>query len=177
MEGRRPAAPHRQDPHRPRCRAQAAHRSPRQGREAARRPREPVHLLRRPGRRGARRGRRAGRPHHVAAHGQVHGADARARRHAGLDRQVGARRSRGGGDQEAQGNPPDRGGRRRLPRSESDPRVARAGLPRARHGGDPRVRGEGHARYGRGGHGGKSIHETGPREWRARIAKIPLVAS
>ncbi len=68
--GRAPAAL-RQAPHRPRCRPQAPRRDDGEGREAARRLHQSLHLLRRPGRPGARRGRRPGGSDHELAHGQV----------------------------------------------------------------------------------------------------------
>ena len=49
--------------------------------------------------------------------------------------------------------------------------VARGRLRRSRHGSDLRIRSEGHAGDGGGRCRGNSVHETGPAEWKERIAR------
>src|SRR6266850_616627 len=135
--------------HRPRRRAQAHPGHAGKGREAPRGFHRPRDLLRRAGRPGARRGRRARGSHHGDPHGQVHRDDARANRPRRHDRKRRTRSRGDRGDQEAQGRLADRGGRRRLPRRQGDPKVQSAGLRRSRHGSDLRVGGEGYAGHGR----------------------------
>ncbi len=71
------------------------------------------------------------------------------------------------GDPQAQGRVPDGGRRRRVPRLQGDPQVARARFRGPRHGGDLRVRGEGHA----GHRGGRRERHVGAYHWPCRVVE------
>ena len=102
-----------------------------------------------PGRSSARRSRRSRWPDHGNAHGQVHPADAARDRSSRHGRQIGARRGSDQSHSRPQGGLPDGRWWRGLPGVEGHQEVARAGLPRSRHGSDLRIRSPRHAGDGR----------------------------
>ncbi len=176
LEARRSAAAQRQAAHRPRRRAQAHDRHAQPGRNAAGRFQRPLHLLRRPGRPGARRSGRPGRPHHRHAHGQVHPTDARRRPACSA-----------WSAKPSAAPPPSRP-------SASTQSVYLMAVGGAAYLVSKAIKASrvvGFADLGMEAiyefdvedmpvtvavdSGGSSVHQTGPREWQARIGKIPVV--
>jgi fumarate hydratase, class I len=67
-------------------------------------------------------------------------------------------------------------GGRRLPGVAGDPQGPRGRLRGPGHGGDLRVRGGRHAGHRGGRQQGESVHQTGPAEWRVKIAALKKAA-